>query len=358
MQNRRFFLSSLCLIGFLILSTSARAGGTVELTLVGDTQSSALAFQEWARALDKAGIRNVRIRSGTENDQPGIVKEGTAGSPVYVVTGVITSRNEILLPGARFGRGDVARMATWLKDLADNGPVAERKATSEYGLTGADFAKVRKDLGTQVGFTTLGITRRQAVEKIADRLKLPLKLEADIARALDGDKIEDDLSDLSCGTALACILRPAGYRLLPQMSGGQVSYIVIKSDGKPIKANIGEISLDTLRAWPVGWISQKANQEQVPALYEFRNINVKNVSAATAIDAIGKRLKIPVLYDRLALARNNIDPAKGTVSLPNSRTFYASALRRLLFQAHLKFEVRFDDAGKPFLWVTTIKQQE
>jgi hypothetical protein len=31
------------------------------------------------------------------------------------------------------------------------------------------------------------------------------------------------------------------------------------------------------------------------------------------------------------------------------------ALRKLLFQAGLKFEVRLDEAGKPFLWITTVK---
>ena len=95
-------------------------------------------------------------------------------SPIYIVTGIITSRNEILLPGARFRRGDVARLAAWLKDLADNGPAAGRKPKSPYGLSGDDFAKVRKDLATPVGFATLGMTRQQVVEKIAGQLKLPL----------------------------------------------------------------------------------------------------------------------------------------------------------------------------------------
>jgi hypothetical protein len=358
MYIRRFFLPCLCLIGLVAVSAPARAEGTVELNLVGDVQGSALVFQEWAQTLGKAGIRNVRIRSGTEEDKPGIVTEGTADKPVYVVTGVITSRNEILLPGARFKRGDVARLATWLKDLAEKGPAAGRKPTSPYGLSGEDFAKIRRDLATPVGFATLGMTRQQAVEKIAGQLKLPLKLDADVARALGNDKLEDELTDLSCGTALACVLRPAGYSMTPQVSGGQTAYVVVKSDGKAAVSNVAEAGLVTLKAWPIGWTSQKSNQDAVPALYEFRNINVQNVSAATALDAIGKRLKTPVLYDRKALAQQKIDPGKAMVSLPNSKTFYASALRRMLFQARLKSELRFDDAGAPFLWVTTIKQAD
>jgi hypothetical protein len=43
------------------------------------------------------------------------------------------------------------------------------------------------------------------------------------------------------------------------------------------------------------------------------------------------------------------------VSLPRVRTTYSLALRKLLFKAGMKFEVRCDERGKPFLWVTAVK---
>ena len=82
---------------------------------------------------------------------------------------------------------------------------------------------------------------------------------------------------------------------------------------------------------------------------------MQNVSAAAALEAIGTALKTPVLMDHVALARHGIEPAKVTVSHPPSRTTYSLALRKLLFQAKLKFEVRCDEAGTPFLWISTIK---
>ena len=302
MHVRQFVLSSLFLMGLLAATASARAAATVELNLVGDAQGSAMSFQEWSQALGKAGIRNVRIRSGAEGDKPGIVTEGEGDKRVYVVTGIITSRDEIVLPGARFRRGDLARLATWMKDLAENGPVAGREAKSSLGLSGGDFNKVRKDLATPVGFSTVGMTSQKAVEKIAGQLKMPLKLDADVARALADDKIEDDLSDLSCGTALACVLRPAGYSVAPRAVGGQIAYAVVKAESKPADTNLAHLSLDTLKDWPVGWTSDKSDRDAVPALYEFRNVNIQNVSAATALKAIGDRLKTPVLIDRKALA--------------------------------------------------------
>ena len=70
---------------------------------------------------------------------------------------------------------------------------------------------------------------------------------------------------------------------------------------------------------------------------------------------IGTRLKTPVLMDYNAMARHGIDPAKAMVSMLPGKNTYSSALRRLLFKAGLKFEVRVDEAGRPFLWITTVK---
>jgi len=34
------------------------------------------------------------------------------------------------------------------------------------------------------------------------------------------------------------------------------------------------------------------------------------------------------------------------------RTFYSRILKQVLFQAKLKYEVRLDEAERPFLWVS------
>ena len=62
-----------------------------------------------------------------------------------------------------------------------------------------------------------------------------------------------------------------------------------------------------------------------------------------------------MLFDHNALARQGIDADKATVSHPQQRTTYSLALRKMLGKIRLKFEVRIDEAGKPFLWVSTLK---
>jgi hypothetical protein len=341
MPPRRLILPVSLLLA-LLAAAPAWAVGTVELELVGDARGSAMVYQEWAQALGKAGVRNVRIRVAEGSDKPGIDVRGTAESPVYVVLGIVESRDVLVLPNGRYRRGDVARLAQWLKDLAEHGPDAGKEEKGAFGLTAAQLARVHKDLATPVGFNTKGLPRRRVVEKIAAQLRLPLKLDADAARTLANDEVEDELTDLTSGTALACVLRPAGYCMVPRGAGDETAYAVIKLAGGR-------------ESWPTGRESDKSAHDVLPALFEFHNVNLQNVTAAKAIGAIAKLVKAPVLLDHYALARHHIDPAKVAVTLPGSRTTYSIALRKILFQARLKFEVRCDESGAPLLWITTLK---
>ncbi len=345
MQARRF-LPPLFLIALTAVTGPALAAGTVELELVGDQRGSALLFQEWAQVLGKAGIQNVRFRVAEDSDKLGIETRGTAQEPVYVVTGIVRSHSELVLPGGRFGPSDGGRLRQWLQDLAERGPNAGKATGKEenaaFGLPSAQFDRVREDLATPVGFATRGVTCRRVVEKIAERLKWPLKLDGETAQTLADQKVDESLDELSCGTALSYVLRSAGYGLLPRATGEQLSYAVVEARG-PIEV------------WPVGWPEKKTGEKGLPGLFEFLNVNVQNVSAARALEAIAKRLKTPVLIDHQALARHGIDPEKAMVSLPRSRTTYSLALRKLLAKAGMKFEVRYDEAGTPLLWITSLK---
>ncbi len=342
MRVCRILTASVVLILFAGGPGPVRAAGRVQLELVGDAQGSALAFQQWLQTLSRAGVKNVRIRSAKVADRVGIDVRGTKENRLYVVTGIVKSSDELLLPAGRFRRRDAGRLARWLEELAKYGPEDQRPPRAAFGLTREEFERIQKELARAVDFSTRGMPRGEAVEKIRRRLSLPLKLDPKLAKVLAQDKVGEELSGVSCGTALAYVLRPMGLCLVPrQLDRGTVCE-VIKAQPK-------------LEVWPVGWKPEKPRPKVLPALFEFHNVNIQDVSTATALEAIGRRLKVPVLIDHNALARHGIDPEKAMVSHPRSRTTYSLVLRKILFQAGLKYELRVDEAGKPFLWISTVK---
>ena len=86
------------------------AAGRVELEVLGEARSGApLDFQQWMQVLSHAGVKNLRFHSLQPGDEVKINVGGTADSPVYVVTGMITG-NELVVPG-RASSG--ARRPSW-----------------------------------------------------------------------------------------------------------------------------------------------------------------------------------------------------------------------------------------------------
>jgi hypothetical protein len=326
----------------LLAPAPLQAAGRVELVLVATTPDAPLAFQAWGKVLDDAGIKNVTLRTARGADQLGIDVRGTEQSPIYVVTGVVHSRDELRLSTGRFRRSDVGRLKQWLDDLAQRGTGGEPQQQGAFGLSAAQFATVREDLAGPLTFSTAGMSRRDVLQRIGRERLTPLKLDAGAAEALAAEQVAEDLIGLSSGTALAYVLRPMGYCMVPRAQGTEAVCLVTRTRPE-------------LEIWPVGWESDKSRRDVAPALFEFHNVNVQGVTAEVTIQAIAKRLKVPGLVDHNALARHGIDPSQIVVSHPQSRTTYGLALKKLLFQARMKYEIRIDEAGQPFLWFTTIK---
>ena len=91
-------------------------------------------------------------------------------------------------------------------------------------------------------------------------------------------------------------------------------------------------------------------------MLEFIPASMENVPLAEVLEILADRLGAPILLDHHAMARHGIDPAKTLVNLPQSRTTYGSLLRRVLFKARLKAELRVDEVGSPLFWITTTKR--
>jgi len=86
------------------------------------------------------------------------------------------------------------------------------------------------------------------------------------------------------------------------------------------------------------------------------NVEIEDTPLAGALDAISGRIKAPMLYDYNSLARQRIDPETVKVSLDEGRMYYQRIIDRLVNQAGLTSELRVDDAGKPFLWISTLRR--
>ena len=182
-----------------------------------------------------------------------------------------------------------------------------------------------------------------AITRIGGTLGVPLELEAGAGGALAGVQVAEELQGLSCGTALAAIARPAGLVLMPRRErGGPLEYRIVKPQAGS-------------EAWPVGWTPKQRPAEVLPVLFELLNVEIKEIAVSEAVAAIEGRLEVPFLLDRNALALHGADPTTVQADVPSRKMSYSRVLDTVLMQARLKYELRIDEADKPFVWITTVK---
>jgi hypothetical protein len=304
------------------------------------------ASQQWYKVLTDLGISGLQIRSANARDEAAVTEHGTKAAPQYHVTGILSSDNVLYLPGGKFGPKDTAALRKWLTTLRDLGPEGLAQPPAAFGLLASQLAAATADLKRPLTTATKGASAATVVSDLAGRLQHPLVMDAAARSALAEVAVAEELRGLSAGTALAIALRPAGLVLVPQRAGrGALEYRIAPSERG------GE-------SWPIGWKPKKRPAEVLPALFEFLNVEITGIPVSEALVALEGRLKVPLVFDRNALALHGVDPAKVPAEVPSGRMSYSQTLRRVLSQARLKYDLRVDEAEKPFLWITTVKPAE
>jgi hypothetical protein len=317
------------------------AGPLVEMEVVFAPGLDAnLAAQKWTKALGDLGLASVRFRPLQNGDQTGIRTEGSGDTAVYQITALMNNHGALITPGGQFLLSDSARLKKWLEQVQSGG--GQPGAKTVFGLSPKQFDEVKRALSAPVGFPTKGARPEQVIEHIRGMLMMPLAIDPTIAKSLAADDpVRDQLQGLSLGTALAAIARTAGGVLLPRAgrNGLELTLTAPQAGGE---------------MWPIGWPPEVKDESKiVPKLFDFTRVDIDGVPASQAIDAIESRLGVPMLFDYNNMARQRVD-LKKPVKVTAGQSYYRHILDRVLFQAGLKAEVRLDDAGNPFVWITTL----
>jgi len=328
-----------------VLSTDAWAAPRVSFELVTETGFPLTGAQRWLEALKDLEDVDLRIRPGQADDQVEVTNRGTEASPRYHVVGVLTAENRLELPGGRFGLHDRAQIAKWLEKLREGGVEGLTAPKAAFGLTAKQLVEFHDRLTRPLAFKTKGIragdVARQIVRDAAVEFTVTEPARQAFARH---ELVLDELEGLSSGTALAATLRPLGLVFSPgKPRGGQVPLQI--SDVREVE-----------EAWPIGWPPEDVPRNIAPKLYEYLTVEIAGTPLAEAIEAIRGRVGVHFLFDHNAIARQDIDLTKESVSFPRRRIQYQRVLDQVLAQGHLMSELRLDEAGIPFLWISPRRQ--
>lgn len=316
----------------------------VELEVVAEARATPGTQQRWMQMLQEVGADRVVIKTG--NMETPTVEEFKLGSSVTLtVTGYLKG-SKLALPGGSFGITDKTRIRDLLQQLRDDGAkvaLADKKA---FGLTSEQLVAVHSRLSEAVEFETKNRPASDVVSRIGQQTGLRWKMDAAARTALAGkDPVAEELKGISSGTALAIVLRPLGLVFHPQrLQGGTTEFLIVDSQ------NADE-------HWPVGWPIQKPPVQVEPKLFEQLELEIRGFPLADVLKAIQTRTGVPMIYDHNSMARHGVDLHATKVTLVRKQVSFSVALAKLLNQSKpaLIDELRVDESGKPFLWISVLR---
>lgn len=321
----------------------------IELEIAAERSVGASLQRRWYERLKDLGIKRLRIRQARPNETATITAK--AGTPTqFKVVAILSPGDRLLLPGRSVTSRDVAKLKPYFIRLTEEGVDGVTAARGAFGLTQKQFEAIHADLSRPLGVETRGQTINAVIQRLGSRLSIPIQADLASQRTRMQAKVTDELAQFTAGTGLAIMLKAEGLAVRPVVDHGQLMHRVVAAEPH----DAGEIS--EAATWTIGHKPEARLRQIAPVLLESVQVQIEGYTLGQAIDALRERIDVPIFFDHAALAEQGIDVAKTEVRYPARKTIYKSLLSNILFQAKLKGDVRVDEAGKAFFWITTSRK--
>ncbi len=332
-------------LSFAVESCSGqKINRSIEIEIFIDAREVVRSGQQWAETLQKSGADRVNIRTG-KIDRPEVdIVQLSSGELIAIKAAV--ARNRLYLPGGNFGMTEISGIKRLIQSIRDDGVETGLAEKQAFGLTAAQLVALHDLLAQPVRFSTKGIPLQKMLDQLEAQLGHSFQLDQTAIREVDQTSaFQSELRGMSSGTALAVVLRPQQLVMQPH-----------REQGRDVELRIVP-SRNADEFWPVGWPSEMTPVKTEPKLFQRLDLQIQGYPLKTTLDAIEKRMGVQMVFDWYAIEQAGIDLEKTKVSFEKDNATYISAINQLLGQARprLKQELRLDESGRPFLWVTTLR---
>ena len=346
----------------------------VRVIVLVDGAGGVLAARQWREALAALEI-DASIRTARPLDELGAAEQTGGGLRTVTATGRLTDDGALAFGDRRFEPGDRRGLAAWAAALETHGAAGDPAGQPLWGLSGAQFREVFEALAAPApaGFAAAGGgTAGAALSALDLPPNLPVAISDEAAARLaapaaDGAHAAGGaLPALSKGTAMAVALARRGLAFRPTRTpAGSLELTIVPRPAAdapvPVPgtgATPGGEPAEPVGAWPVGWrpAAGPARVAAAPGMFSLATVGVPEGPLTAFAAAVERASGVPVVLDESALRAAGVDPARAMVSVPAGRSTWLKAVRFAVAEHRLQSELRQDEAGRGFLWVTPIKR--
>ena len=325
-------------------SAIAQTNRQIHLEVAAGRMEPVATQQKWMELLSKVGADRIRSSTARSAGKVGIEERETSLGVVVKVRGVIQGK-KLELPAGSFSQRDVEKIRRYIDALRLDGvetALADKKA---FGLTSKQLVTLNQSLSKPLKLKTKGNDPLKLIQFAKTKVNYEIVLDRNARAALaSGGELLDELNGLSLGTALAATLRPYGLVLQP-----------VRDQGQDIRLLVSD-SRQAEEFWPIGWPAQGIPKDAAPGLFQKNLLEIRDFPLDQVLSAIQSKAGLPMLFDYNSMARREIDLATTKVTFVKKNVSYGHSLRKLLSKTKppMHYEIRVDEAGKPFLWISTV----
>ena len=329
--------------------TNADDNTRVTIEVFTGQEGTGFQAQQWESVFDRAGLL-VRIHSPFPGDKISI-KEKQLGKlrEVYVV-GKLERDGSLVFPGHKFAKSDSTSFEEWLRELKTYGAQGNPTGKALWGLNQDQFEAMDAALTTPVEQEVAGLAVDEAIRALQLPAKYPFRLSIAAEKTLDAPGIKQRLGKLqlrgfSHGTALAMLLSQYSLGFRPNRTPeGSLELVGLRiQDGQQL--------------WPVGWDVPEGTYPSTvaPKLFQQTQVDLKDQKLIDVLEAIADRTGTPVRVDFASIASRDLDLDKILVNASGQHMTWSRLLANITSPSLLIPQIRTDEAKRPFVWVTSVK---
>lgn len=295
--------------------------------------------QKWLKIIQEAGADSIRL--AVDPDPRIDLSETKVGkATVITVHAAIDRRWKLQVKGNSFDLADSRALGDWIRGIRKLKSLDPDEQPGAFGLTPAQLVAVHERLGVPFEGKTRNQNVADLLRKIRARVGIPISVSDKNLEILNEKTlVPDELNGLACGTVLASIIRPLGLVFSVTNEGNRIVLL----DSREAKEH-----------WPIGWPLQEPPSKVAPILFKQTEFSIDGFPLNEVLQAIEAKTRIPFVLDQNTMARHGIELKNVRISIDPIRTTYNQIIRKCLNQTRprLSAELRADEAGQPFFWVS------
>ncbi len=303
--------------------------------------------QRWQSTFERAGVF-LRIRSEMPGDKLAIREKQYGKLREVTVVGRLDMNGSLIFEGHKFKSNESSALTEWLNEIKAYGAQGSPRGKALWGLSSDQFDALFRALGSPVEQEVADQPLDDALRGLGLPERYPLRLSyaaKQIVATAPRSKSRLQLRGFSQGSALALLLSQCGLGFRPERTpAGKIELVALPAD-------------DSQSLWPTGWehLEGTSPVQVAPKLYEQTLVELKDQKLGDVLEAIGQKTNTPVLLDYLKIEARGLDVGSVSVTVEKRRYAWVSLLTRITSPSFLSIKVCCDEARKPFVWVTTLK---